>query len=71
MSWNRSFYQGEIEPRGNQVYVYQSGRSGGHATISVGREVISAFWSGDDVMVILSNGERRKYSSASSWGRAY
>jgi hypothetical protein len=70
MSWNRSFYQGEVEPRGNQVYVYWSGRSGGHATISVGYEVRSAYWSGDEVMVILSNGERRKYRDSCSWGRS-
>ena len=71
MSWDKSLYRGEIEPRGREVYVYHSGRSGGHATISVGSEVRSAYWSGSDVLVILENGQRRKYSSSSSWSTAY
>ena len=70
MSWDRSFYRGEVEVRGKEVYVYHSGHNGGHTTISVGTEVRSAYWSGNDVLVITSNGERRKYSDQYRWGRA-
>lgn len=71
MSWDRSFYRGEVEPSGKNVYIYWNGHSGGHATIQVGYEVRSAYWSGSDVIVILENGQRRKYSTSGSWSTAY
>ena len=71
MSWDKSIYRGDIEPRGKDVYVYWNGRSGGHATIQVGSEVRSAYWSGNDVIVVLANGQKKKYSNSSSWSTVY
>ncbi len=60
-----------IEVSGGDVYVYSSDlRSSMCARISVGNAV-SAYWSGDNVIVVLSNGQRRKYSSSSSWQTVY
>lgn len=71
MSWDKSVYRGEIEPNGKNVYVYHSGRSGFHATIQLGYDVLAAYWSGSDVIVVLSNGQKSKYSNSSSWSSAY
>ena len=57
--------------KGKEVYVYWSGCSGGHSTISVGQVVRSAYWSGSDVIVILENGQKRKYNSTTSWSSVY
>ena len=60
-----------ISSDGHTAYVYY--KQGNHASISCyGNYTIRrAYWSGEYVIIELSNGEKRRYSDSSSYGSVY
>ena len=71
MAWSSIYVGNRIEVVQGDVFVYSSNSTSSMSSrISVGN-AISAFWSGSDVIVVLSNGQRRRYSSSSSWSTVY
>jgi hypothetical protein len=62
MSWDRKFIDyGIVAVEGQKVKVYSNPQF--CINIDVGKDIQSAYWSGDSVIVVLENGETRQYTS--------
>jgi hypothetical protein len=66
MAWDKKYSNfGVIKITGDRVKLHYS--KDNYDTISVGKEIISAVWAGDDVIIRLVDGKIRKYKSKDNY----
>lgn len=65
MSWSKCMDYGVIKVDGKKVYLFETQSQ--KETILVGEDVSDARWSGNAVVVYLSNGKVRRYTSVSQY----